>query len=154
MPMSKKSKKRRRQPPDNTPSQTHSKQNSQQLVLQQHVVSGPIPDPATLQGYEDILTGAAERILTMAEGEAKHRREVEAAALAAQIEADKRKHKEVLRGQLFGMVTTLTAFSLAAFALAKGYPSVAATICGATIIALATVFVTGRKNIGSTKQDS
>jgi len=64
--------------------------------------------------------------------------------LNAQIKADERKHLEVIRGQRFGLTTTISAFILAAFALSKGFTAVAGTICGATIIALATVFVTGR----------
>ncbi len=39
--------------------------------------SGPIPQPSDLQEYEDIKTGFAERIITMAESEASHRQNIE-----------------------------------------------------------------------------
>ena len=81
----------------------------------------------------------------MAEDDARHRRESEATVLTAQIEADKRKHSEIVRGQKFGLVATLSAFSLAAFAIIRDYPVVAGTICSVTIVALTTVFITGRK---------
>lgn len=35
--------------------------------------SGPIPPPSIIKGYEDILPGTAERIVAMAENQAKHR---------------------------------------------------------------------------------
>lgn len=36
--------------------------------------SGPLPPPEVLRGYNDVLPGAAERIFTMAEAQAEHRR--------------------------------------------------------------------------------
>jgi uncharacterized membrane protein len=38
---------------------------------------GPLPPPAMLQAYENIVPGAAARILAMAETQASHRRELE-----------------------------------------------------------------------------
>ncbi len=45
--------------------------------LAQENYSGPIPHPKIMQGYEDILPGAADRILSMAEEEAVHRHTVD-----------------------------------------------------------------------------
>jgi uncharacterized membrane protein len=39
--------------------------------------SGPLPPPNLLDGYENIVPGAAARILTLAEEEAVHRRRME-----------------------------------------------------------------------------
>ena len=39
--------------------------------------SGPLPPPAIMQGYEDVLPGAAERILAMAEKQLDHRMHLE-----------------------------------------------------------------------------
>lgn len=36
-------------------------------VSEQHVYSGPLPEPEALAKYDQIVPGAAERILTMAE---------------------------------------------------------------------------------------
>jgi len=38
---------------------------------------GPIPPPQILEGYENIIPGAADRILAMAENEAQHRHSVD-----------------------------------------------------------------------------
>lgn len=50
-----------------------------QVVTQviQSEFSGPLPPPNIIKGYEDILPGAADRILSMAENQAKHRQEIE-----------------------------------------------------------------------------
>jgi len=48
-----------------------------QVLTKTAVYSGPIPDPSTLAGYENIHEGAAGRILTMAENEANHRHSIE-----------------------------------------------------------------------------
>lgn len=39
--------------------------------------TGPIPPPAMLRDYEQILPGLADRIITMAENQATHRRDIE-----------------------------------------------------------------------------
>jgi uncharacterized membrane protein len=39
--------------------------------------SGPLPPPAVLKNYNEVISGAAERILQMAEKEGDHRRYVE-----------------------------------------------------------------------------
>jgi uncharacterized membrane protein len=49
--------------------------------------SGPLPDPASLQHYESISPGMAERILRMAEGEQAHRHTQDAKRLQAEISA-------------------------------------------------------------------
>ena len=43
--------------------------------------SGPLPLPATLDGYEKVLPGSAERIVAMAEREQEHRISTESRAI-------------------------------------------------------------------------
>jgi len=38
---------------------------------------GPIPHPTILKGYEKVLPGSADRILSMTEKEGEHRRKIE-----------------------------------------------------------------------------
>jgi uncharacterized membrane protein len=47
--------------------------------------SGPLPAPEELQRYEFIHPGAADRIITMAESQGKHRRELEERVIKADI---------------------------------------------------------------------
>ncbi len=51
---------------------------------------GPLPPPDMLRGYEETLPGLAERIVTEAETESAHRREMETTALAADISLARR----------------------------------------------------------------
>ena len=51
--------------------------------------SGPIPPANELKKYEEILPGAADRILTMAEEQSAHRRKMENKMLEANIKAEK-----------------------------------------------------------------
>lgn len=46
-------------------------------VLLASYFEGPLPHPKALQAYDQIIPGAAERILRMAEAEAEHRQEME-----------------------------------------------------------------------------
>ncbi len=69
---------------DKSPQQGRDPREQQQNAGQQQFVqatlqqfSGPLPLPAMLQGYEDIVPGSAERILALAESEAEHRRALE-----------------------------------------------------------------------------
>lgn len=51
---------------------------------------GPIPPPEILSGYNNVVTGAAERIIKLAELEVAHRHQQETAATQANIEAQRR----------------------------------------------------------------
>lgn len=46
-------------------------------AIYSQVFSGPIPPAAELKAYEQVVSGAADRIISMAEGEADHRRRQE-----------------------------------------------------------------------------
>jgi uncharacterized membrane protein len=99
--------------------------------------SGPVPPPVILEDYDRIIPGAANRILEMAEKEAEHQRKMEETALSEAI-------KESKRGQNYGLVVTLAAFTTASFAIYTGAYTCASIIAGTTVVALVSVFVTGR----------
>ncbi len=52
--------------------------------------SGPLPQPDTLSGYEAVVPGAADRIITMAENQLAHRHDHESARLQADIKMEGR----------------------------------------------------------------
>jgi uncharacterized membrane protein len=118
------------------------RQNPQaQQVIQQtqtQSFSGPIPSPDLLAQYNQIIPDAAERILSMAENEAKHAHSIEMLALTSHA-------KEKKRGQYFGVLVTALAFITAGVALVLGHPTAAATIGSTTVVGLATAFVVGKK---------
>ena len=47
--------------------------------------SGPIPPPNIISGYEDVLPGAADRIIKMAEVQSSHRQQMESMKIKAEI---------------------------------------------------------------------
>lgn len=53
------------------------------VTIQATQYSGPVPPPDVLRGFEQIVPGSAERILTMAEENGKHQREMERMTLSA-----------------------------------------------------------------------
>lgn len=57
--------------------QTPSSAEEARLVAYSEHHSGPLPPPAVLQRYDQIVPGAAERIIKMAEEQSAHRRNVE-----------------------------------------------------------------------------
>lgn len=90
---------------ENTPELENIKKN--QLIEYQKIHLGPLPSPE-IQAYENACSGAADRIIRMAEEQAKHRQECEKAELKNdQINRDKVIECEIkwrLRGQVLGTV--------------------------------------------------
>lgn len=131
MPAKNKSLQRQSQP------QNSRQQENRQLAHVQAEFSGPVPHPSILQGYENIVPGAAERILSMAEQDAAHQRGIESRVLAESA-------AEVKRGQIFGLLIGLSAFATCIVAIFLGSEKTAMVIGGSTVVGLVTVFVTGR----------
>ena len=65
--------------------------------------SGPIPHPAMLEKYERILSGSADRILSMAEREQGHRH-------VAETEGQKSRTKGRLVGQILAFLIAVVTF--------------------------------------------
>jgi uncharacterized membrane protein len=100
-------------PPDQLPLPGMSR-----LVAWEH--SGPLPPPHLLAGYEEVLPGAAERILKMAELEQRHQADADKAA----DERDKllihTQAKIALRAQWATLAIVLTLIGVVAFAVYRG----------------------------------
>lgn len=71
--------------------------------------SGPLPPPSLLRDYDEIVPGSADRIITLAEKQSNHRRELEAARIHADIGMSK-------TGMWLGFVLALV-FIVGAFVL-------------------------------------
>jgi len=117
------------------------KNNKNSLVASAQWI-GPLPPPGALDQYEKVIPGAAERILSMAEGEAEHQKYMEKSAMHLQ-------HKENRRGQYFGILTVILSFGTTIACAYLGATAAAGIIGGATVVGLVTVFVTGRSQKAS-----
>ena len=99
--------------------------------------TGPLPPPNLLAGYNNIVPGAAERIIAIAEGEAVHQRDME--RLVTEHMFAERK-----RGQTFALFIAVVALGASAFLGYNGHEVVAGVIGGTTICSLVATFAFGR----------
>lgn len=124
----------------NRPPATNSNNEKKEVLTEvSQTYSGPIPPPRILQEFNLVIPDAAEKILSMAEENGRHQREMERLALTSAVDT-------VKRGQNYGLIIGLSALATSGYALWLGYESAAMTIGGFTIVGLVTVFVTGRNN--------
>jgi uncharacterized membrane protein len=110
-----------------------------QLVqIRREIHRGPLPSPAMLREYEDVVPGLAERIVRLTEKEQDHRHY-----------SDKRNFDDSLdiakRGQHYGLVVVLVGFFISAALVLLGHPIPGTIIGGIDLVALATVFVIGQQ---------
>jgi len=110
---------------------------------------GPIPPPQVLKGYDQLIPGAADRILTMAENQSAHRRQMETKVVDGQIEDDRAERREARLGQVFALVIVVAAMVCAVLinwlnpGLSGGISS--SVIGGGGLVSLVTVFILGRR---------
>jgi uncharacterized membrane protein len=98
---------------------------------------GPLPPPAVLQGFEEIVPGSAARIIDEFQAEAAHRRRLE----------DKQARfvqRDTHVGQALAIVFALGAFALAGYAVSQGANWVAVVLGGGVIAAGVLAFIKGR----------
>ena len=134
------SRRRRRKGPSRLPERPNHESVNQEVTVQreEHLLSGPLPAPDVLRGYDDILPGAAERIIRMAE---KEQADIHEAGLLALRETAAGNR----RGQVIGGIVALAALGTAAFLGYHEHSAAAGIVGGTTVVGLVTVFVTGRR---------
>ena len=116
------------------------------LAIQQESFSGPIPHPRILEGYENIHSGFAERIVRMAEKEQEHRFECDNKVIDSTVASTK-------RGQWMGYTIAL-AFGIISLVLGlMDQVAVAGIIGGLDLVALVTVFVKTQSSSQRKKED-
>ncbi|MFA4845959.1 MAG: DUF2335 domain-containing protein [Patescibacteria group bacterium] len=120
--------------------QTEELQHSNQNVasVQREEFSGPIPPPSLFRQYDQIVPGAAERLLQMAEKQATHRIQLESLVIASDVRKSE-------RGQNFGFCIAVFGLVCAFILGLVGREIVAGVIGGGTLVSLASVFVYGRR---------
>lgn len=120
--------------------------------------SGPIPPPSVLAEYEKLVTGAADRLIRMAEQQAEHHRDLEKSLIQAEISDVQAEREERKRGQRYGLTIGIAALGFGALVTLMA-PSVTGQIVGGVlgssgVIGLVTVFVLGRRTAGGETQQS
>lgn len=105
----------------------------QHVQVQQHY-SGPLPQPEALAQYDQIVPGAAERIIKMAEKEMDHRHRVEDSMTRSAI-------RSTFLGIIFAFMSVLILSGSVVYALYRGFDTVAGSIAVGSIAAVAGVFI-------------
>lgn len=106
--------------------------------------TGPIPPPSALKEYDSVLPGLAERIVSMAEAEAKHRHSMDDEMARQNELIIKREFAERRIGQIFGLCIGALSLVATIISIFLGAENVAMVIGGSTVVGLVTVFVFGR----------
>jgi uncharacterized membrane protein len=108
------------------------------LEYEERVYSGPIPEASDLGQYEAVLPGLANRIVAMAEKQAKHRRRLETVDVLSE-------HVHVTIGQASALIVAIF-FGWVAWDLGQNGQELLAAFLGAVdLTALVGLFIFGRR---------
>lgn len=99
---------------------------------------GPLPPPRDLREYEQVVPGAAERILQMAEREQRAGHELA-------IEGARTEALATRRAQLVGLICVISALGAAVGLGYLGHAVAAGAVGTTTVLGLATAFLATRK---------
>ena len=99
---------------------------------------GPLPPPQALARYEAVLPGCAERIVSMAEEQAAHRRTLESRVVTGNLAAER-------RGQVFAFTLALVALVGGVWLIHQGKDAEGLTAIIGALAGLVGVFVYGRR---------
>lgn len=105
---------------------------------------GPLPPPSALRDYEDICSGAAERILVMAENQARHRQELESKLTDAGVEHMRRGFGEARLGQVLAFTLSTAFLGAGAYVSLMGQPWVGGLLGGMGLSSIVAAFISGR----------
>ena len=113
--------------------------NDSEVKIRTQHFQGPIPPPNTLAEYENIVPGAAERILTMAENQGKHRRNLE-------VKVIDKDSDRASKGQIFAFIIAMTIIIGGFLLIWHGKSLEGMTSIIGAIATLAGVFIYGKVN--------
>lgn len=117
---------------------TSPQQKTQVQEIQTQVHKGPLPSPEVLFQYNEIVSGAAERILIMAESQAKHRQNLELIVVKAGS-------RDSLLGLIFGLIIGLAGIIGGVATIIAGQPEGGAVLGITSLASLIGVFVYGSR---------
>lgn len=117
-------------------SKGHKQSSHGVVVHQSQSFSGPLPPPEVLQKFNDVVPGAAERIVRMAEEQATHRKELERKVIESDIERSK-------WGQILGFAIAIVGLAVSGFVAVYGNAIAGGIIGIGTLASLVGVFMYG-----------
>jgi uncharacterized membrane protein len=113
--------------------------HNQNIAIAQHTLyQGIIPQSSEFKEYEHTLPGAADRILSLAEKQNRHRQKLELKAINTGV-------FQSVAGTLIGFAVSISCIVASVILALNGRETTASIIGGTTVIGLATTFVLGQK---------
>lgn len=120
-------------------------------VVRIEATNGPLPPPSMLAGYEEVLSGAADRIVLMAESQQTHRHAIERMVISSNIANER---LGTIVGGLLAVLGILGSFAL--LFLGKSIEGFAAVLL--ELVSLAAVFInsqhTGKDELEAKRKQS
>lgn len=107
-----------------------------QMVKQQLHFSGPLPPPEILEKYNNVVPGAAERILKMAEKQSDHRQELEKMVISSDTLNSR-------RGLCFALVMGMLAIIASSFLIYNGFTTGGTILGGSYLVSVISSFIYG-----------
>jgi uncharacterized membrane protein len=117
------------------------RQRQQQMMMQvsrQYSFSGPLPPPEVLEKYNQVLPGAAERILAMAEQQSRHRQTIETKVIDSNVFVQK-------LGPILGFIIAMTAVVGGIVLILKGKDGYGLASILTPLAGLVGVFIYGKQ---------
>ena len=151
--MSKKSKAKKRQD-NSSPSNISAKPQSpvspppkREVTVAAAHFAGPLPPPEVFRQYDQILPGAAERILQMAERQANHRQSLEAKLVDAEC-------RDGLLGLIFGLVIGLATILGGFYCIVQGFQLSGTALGLSGLTGLVGTFIYGSREKRKARQEA
>ena len=94
--------------------------------------SGPLPDPLTLERYDSLVPGSAERFLQIFEAQVSHRHRMEA-----------KESRRMDLGLAAAFIVVVIVFGGGIFLIFQGHDWAGAAVIGVNIVGLAALFISG-----------
>jgi uncharacterized membrane protein len=116
----------------------NNQNNKVQITQAFHAFSGPLPPPEVLKKFDEIVPGAAERIMKMAEGQFVHRTELEKKVIDSGIAREK-------WGQIMGFLIAIVGLIVSGLIAIYGNALAGGIIGIGTLCSLVGVFMYGSK---------
>ena len=108
--MSKKQKLIKQSLPPQPNKKTNQSQSKRELQIHREIHTGPLPAPQILLQYNQIIPGAADRIIVMAEQQAIHRQNLEKIVVKSGA-------RDSLLGLIFGLIITGCCFAYGVYVM-------------------------------------
>lgn len=129
----------KRKPAQRPPDAEATPDNGQQSQLISASWAGPLPPPSTLESFDHVVPGSAERIIAMAEREQAHRITFDQTEQRAAI-------REYAIGQILGWVTVMSCIGGAGYTAYIGaHATVSIAFLGVPVAAVIKQFLSRRR---------